>query len=298
MSDLLSNTFKCTWCGVKTDPSALSCSACGADVDVRMVSTNSGWSKLPPRKDMARLQFGTSYCQIEGNYVPVADMNLSADDTVYFAHHVLLWKDYTVEIEVMPMKGGFKRMMAGLPLIMTQARGPGHIAFSRDVPGELIALPIQPGQEIDVREHLFMVGTGAVKYDFFNPNIWIVTGSGDDKETHYPLGYFMDRFSALDKPGLLLLHAAGNVFVRELAKGESVLMKPSALIFKDPSVSFRLHIEQPHDDTNSMWSSWGNRSLWLQVEGPGRVAVSSVYEPTEGEQSTIRSSSGITTKQW
>ena len=26
---------------------------------------------------MARLQFGQSYCQIEGEYVPVADFNLS-----------------------------------------------------------------------------------------------------------------------------------------------------------------------------------------------------------------------------
>jgi len=55
--------------------------------------TESGWSKLPGRKDMAKLQFGDSFCQIEGLYVPVADMNLAAPDSVYFTHHVLLWKD-------------------------------------------------------------------------------------------------------------------------------------------------------------------------------------------------------------
>lgn len=290
-------SYSCVWCGAKTDPSALSCTACGADVDVRSVVSNSGWTKLPPRHDMAKLQFGSSYCQIEGNFVPVADMNLAAADSVYFTHHVLLWKDTNVTVDTMPMKGGFKRLLAGLPLIMTQAQGPGHIAFSRDAPGELIALPLLAGQQIDVREHLFMVGTGAIGYDFFDPKIWFVTGSGDDKETHYPLGYFMDRFTASQTPGLLLLHAAGNVFVRNLDAGQSILIKPSALIFKDPSVSFGLHFEHPHAKYG-LWGRWGNRYLWLRVQGPGRVAVSSVFEPTEGEQEYISSHSGATTHQW
>ena len=47
---------------------------------------------------MARLQFGQSHCQIEGKYVPVADMNLAAGDSVYFTHHVLLWKDPAVTV--------------------------------------------------------------------------------------------------------------------------------------------------------------------------------------------------------
>ena len=49
----------------------------------RGASTPNNWSRdpdglqLPGRKDMAKLQFGNSSCQIEGVYVPVADMNLS-----------------------------------------------------------------------------------------------------------------------------------------------------------------------------------------------------------------------------
>ena len=297
MSESALRSYNCVWCGAKTDPAALSCGSCGADVDVRAVVTRSGWTKLPPRRDMAKLQFGASVCQIEGTFVPVADMNLAAADSVYFAHHVLLWKDGKVGVDVMPMKGGFKRLMAGLPLIMTQAHGPGHIAFSRDAPGELIALPLQPGQEIDVREHLFMVGTGSVKYDFFDPKVWFETGSGDDREMHYPLGFFMDRFRAEQSPGLLLLHAAGNVFVRDLAAGQSILIKPTALIFKDPSVSVGLHFEHPHAKY-SLWGSWGNRYLWLRVTGPGRVAISSVFEPTEGEHESLRSYSAATSRQW
>ena len=54
-----------------------------------------------------------------------------------------------------------------MPLVMTQAQGPGHIAFSRDAPGEMIALPLQPGQAVDVREHFFLVATANVTYDWF-----------------------------------------------------------------------------------------------------------------------------------
>ena len=62
------------------------------------LTTRSGWAQLPGRKDMAKLQFGNSFCQIEGNYVPVADMNLAPGDGVYFSHHVLLWKDSRITI--------------------------------------------------------------------------------------------------------------------------------------------------------------------------------------------------------
>ncbi len=246
---------------------------------------------------MAKLQFGDSFCQIEGKYVPVADVNLAGADSVYFTHHVLLWKDPQVNITTVSLAGGWKRLMAGMPLIMTQAQGPGHIAFSRDAPGEMIALPIQPGQGVDVREHLFMLATNSVAYDWFSTNIYYTTQSGDDKETHYPVGMFMDRFQAPQSPGLLLLHASGNVFVRELAANQPILVKPTALIFKDPTVQMQLHFEHPRTGFN-LWGSWGNRYLWLRLWGPGRVAVESVFDKMEGENRNITGCSPATERHW
>jgi uncharacterized protein (AIM24 family) len=287
----------CPWCGAILKLGESSCSRCGATAGIHAAVTDSGWSKLPGRRDMAKLQFGDSFCQIEGKYVPVADVNLSGSDSVYFAHHVLLWKDPHVNITTMSLAGAWKRMFAGLPLIMTEAHGPGHIAFSRDAPGEMIALPLQPGQEVDVKEHLFMVATGQVAYDWFQTNIWFTTRSGDERETHYPIGMFMDRFQAPQTPGLLLLHAAGNVFVRELAPGQHILVKPTALIFKDPAVQMQLHFEHPRVGFSS-WGSWGNRYLWLRLQGPGRVAVQSVFDKMEGENFTIQSCSAATQRHW
>jgi uncharacterized protein (AIM24 family) len=287
----------CAWCGQASDGTALACTACGAQVDVRDIVSKSGWTELPGRKDMAKLQFGNSFCQVEGTYVPVADMSLAAGERIYFAHHVLLWMDSQVKVSAMSMKGAWKRMLAGMPLIMTQAEGPGHIAFSRDAPGELVALPLQPGQEVDVREHLFLVATQSVTYDWILSNIWFTTKSGDESETHYPLGMFLDRFKAPVAPGLLLLHAAGNVFVRQLAQGQTILVKPTALLFKDPTVHMQLHFERPANSQKS-WRTWGERYLWLRLRGPGRVAVQSAFEPVEDNGRTISSHSGATERQW
>jgi len=235
---------------------------------------------------MAKLHFGGSVCQIEGKYVPVADLKLAPEDSIYFTHHVLLWKDPQVSVTTMGMKGAWKRLMGGLPLVMMQAQGPGHIAFSQDSPGELIPLPLQHGQAIDVREHLFLAATGNVAYDWFQTNIWFQTRNGDETETHYPIGQMMDRFSATGAPGLLLLHAAGNVFVRELTRGQSILIKPTALVFKDPAVRMDLHYEIPGKAFGT-WLSSKSGYLWLRLSGPGRVAIKSVFDRVEGEQNYL-----------
>jgi uncharacterized protein (AIM24 family) len=271
-------------------------------VDVRLARTDSGWTELPPIRDMAKIQFGQSFCQIEGKYVPVADFKLAPGDGVYFTHHLLLWKDEQIQIGNMSLAKGWKRLFAGLPLIMTQASGPGRIAFSKDAAGELIALPLEAGQSIDVREHVFMVATSQLAYDWFQTGIWFVTGTGNDAETHYPIGMFMDRFKAGGSvPGLLLLHGNGNVFVRNLQPGESIVIKPSALLFKDPTVSMNLHLESPGQVYGAYrgWGVWGNRYVWLHLRGPGRVAVQSHFEKMEDRGSYISNSGPLTTKwQW
>ncbi len=297
-----SRQYTCNWCGAVSEGTTLNCPSCGAALDVRLTVTESGWAEAPGRRDMAKIQFGSSSLQIEGALVPVADYNLAAGDSVFFTHHVLLWQEPQVNISVMSLKGGWKRVFAGLPLIMTQAAGPGHIAFSHDAPGELITVPIQPGQAVDVREHIFMVANSHVAYDWFQSNVWFRTQTRDSEghteyETHYPLGMYMDRFSAPQKPGLLLLQAAGNVFVRRLAAGQTILVKPTALIFKDPTVAMALHFERPSTSWTA-WGSWSNRYLWLRLQGPGRVAVQSVFDKIEGEGGNIANWSPATETRW
>ena len=72
--------------------------------------------------------FGGVTYHIEGELVPALHLELS-NTGVYFEHHILLWKDPAVIIALHPMKGAFKRMLAGMPFMLTGAPGPGRIAF-------------------------------------------------------------------------------------------------------------------------------------------------------------------------
>ncbi|MGA2230623.1 MAG: AIM24 family protein [Tepidisphaeraceae bacterium] len=302
MSQAISTTdghhYRCSWCGMPCDAAVAACPSCGSPTDVRAVVSRSGWSELPAIPDMAKLQFGQSTCQIEGAYVPVADFKLAAGDGVYFAHHLLLWKDDAAKISAMSLARAWKRLFAGMPLVMTEATGPGRVAFSKDKPGELVALPLEVGQSVDVREHVFMVATKEVDYDWFDTGIWFRTSDGKESETHYPIGMFMDRFTATSRPGLLLLHGAGNVFVRRIEAGHTILVKPTSLLFKDPTVEMHLHFEHPAGTWRS-WQSWGNRYLWLRLRGPGRVAVQSNYEPMEDPGYDMTGHEpGATRRQW
>jgi uncharacterized protein (AIM24 family) len=291
--------YVCRYCRQPSDASGTSCPNCGAAIDLRAVVSDSGWQEQPPIRDMARIQFGSSTAQIEGTYVPVVDFNLQPPSWIYFSHHTLLWADKAVQMQAMPIAGGWKRMRAGLPLVMMQASGPGHIALSDDHPGEVVAVPLAPGQGIHVLEHRFLCATDGVKYDWQQAGIWFTTGTGDDTEYHYPAGYNVDVFHAPQQPGLLLLHSPGNSFIRDLHPGESICIQPSALLYKDLTVSMNLHLEYPNVGGGMFWSrSYEYRQVWLRLMGPGRVAVQSIFGRPEGSEIITGVAPGTTRHRW
>jgi len=269
--------YVCPYCRLGSDASAPACPNCGAPVDVREVRDNSGWVEQPPIKDQARIQFGRSQCQVSGNYVPVAEMDLAQGDSVYFSHHVLLWTEPGTQLAARQMAKGWDRRRAGMPLVMMEASGPGRIAFSDDDPGEVIAVPLEAGRSIDVVEHHFLVATSAVTYEWIRSGVWFTLGTGSDKEWFHPLGIYMDRFTA-NEHGLLLLHARGNAFIRDLDDGERIYVAAKALVYKDRSVQMNVHLERP-SSPNHHW----RLIQMVRLVGPGRIAIQSKYgfEPEE-----------------
>jgi uncharacterized protein (AIM24 family) len=293
--------YVCPFCSTSGPADGASCVGCGAPIDITRKPTASGWLELPPAANMARIQAGRSSLQIEGTLVPVADFSLADGDSVYFAHHELLWKEPGTQLARMGLAGAWKRMLAGLPVHMLSATGPGRIAFSRDAPGEMLAIPLARGASIEVREHVFMVATSAVTYDYFMPPLWYRTREGDEYETHYPLGMLMDRFTATGGEGLLLVHAHGNAFVRNLARGETVLIKAQALLYKDVSVGMTLHFEYAQRRGFVSWlnAAWNlQRYLWLRLTGPGRIAMQSAYGHHHDPERAVVDSTPASEQYW
>jgi len=101
--------------------------------------------------------------------------------------------------------------------------------------------------------------------------VWFTTRDGDETEWHYPVGQTMDRFAAVGGNGLLLLHAPGNTFIRDLAADERILIQPGALVWKDESVAMFLHFEYPGGDYWYSSARWQAKTTWLALQGPGRV---------------------------
>jgi len=257
--------IQCEWCHTQNLTTSRSCDSCGAPLDVANLVSDSGWREAPRLRDMTEFHFGASTCQLEGSVVPVAELNLAANDKVYFEHHVMLWKDDHVGMSVMPTSGGVKRALAGMPFIITVATGPGRIAFSRDQAGELVVLPLHPGVELDVREHAFLVASTHINYSY-------VRIQGLRNILHGGNGMFMDRFVTTTEPGLLLLHGYGDVFGRTLAAGESILIEPGGFLYKDASVT--MTVEKVQLTTGF----FGGQSIYLaRMAGPGRIGIQSMY---------------------
>jgi uncharacterized protein (AIM24 family) len=97
------------------------------------------------------------------------------------------------------MKGAFKRMVAGMPIFLTEAQGPGEIAFSRNGGGHLFPLHLMPGKALLVREHQLLAATGNLEYTFNRVK-------GVSNTLLGSTGFFVDRFSASHPEGVLWLH--------------------------------------------------------------------------------------------
>jgi uncharacterized protein (AIM24 family) len=237
---------------------------CGAPLDVRDKVSDSGWREAPRLRDMTEFRFSASTCQVEGELVPVAEINLAPQDGVYFEHHILLWKDESVPLSSMQTNGP-RRTLGGMPHIVTVANGPGRIAFSRDAPGELVVLPLLPGMEIDVREHAFVLASHSIQYSF-------IRIKGLANMLHGGNGMFMDRFVTAQYPGLLMLHGFGNVLERTLRPGEKIMVEPGGFLYKDSSVTMNT-VQMPLKT-----GMFGRHSLYLaEMVGPGRVGIQSMY---------------------
>jgi uncharacterized protein (AIM24 family) len=257
--------IQCQWCQGMNEKSALACHTCGAPLDIRNLVSESGWREAPRIRDMTEIHFGSSTCQVEGEVVPVAEINLGPGDSIFFEHHVMLWKNEEVPLSLLQISGGLKRAFAGMPFLISVATGPGRIAFSRDATGELVVLPLHPSMELDVREHAFLLCSHHISYSF-------VRVKGLANILFGGQGMYMDRFVATNTPGLLILHGYGNVFERRLAPGESIMVEPGAFLYKDSTVSMDVEFQK----LGTGFFGGTNMSL-AKMTGPGRVGIQSMY---------------------
>jgi len=310
MTDV-SERIQCKWCRGQSPASATTCERCGAPLDSRNVVTDAGWRQAPKIRDLTTVQVGASTYQLDGTVVPVAEADLGAGESAFFEHHAMLWKDFTVAMTVRDTPGGANRILAGMPFVLSEAHGAGRVSFSRDAPGELIILPIDPGVELDAREHAMLVASGNLSYTYEKvQGLKAILSAGT--------GMYLDRFVAQEATGLLVLHGYGNVLERTLGEGETIQVEPGGFLYKDAAVTMAIstislkpeganaggqavkgiatrgfaalkaarQLSKGGDLGNSLQTAAGaftgsNSMALMLLTGPGRVGIQSMYFPHE-----------------
>ncbi|GAC1364589.1 MAG: hypothetical protein NVSMB44_24200 [Ktedonobacteraceae bacterium] len=249
--------------------------------------SNSVFGNSVPKAELhnpkSPLRIADMTISIDGELVPVVDIMLGNQMPIYFEHHILLWKHPGVQIGFKSMRGLARRLFAGLQVFITEAQGPGNISFSRDSVGQIVALRLQPGQMVEVREHQFLVATGNVDYNFT-----FVQGASNILFSR--TGLFIDQFTAQGGEGMLLLHGYGNVFEKVLAPGEALDIEPGAWLWKDPSVQVQTTtIASSQRSGGGILGAIGNfvagsSFIMNRFIGPGRIGIQSMtYHPPTAE---------------
>lgn len=234
------------------------------------------------------IRVGDLTIAVEGDLVPVANVELGGGQGIYFEQHTLLWKDPHVGIQHRPRKGMARRFFAGVTAFLSEAHGPGNIAVSRESVGQVVALPLGPGESIDVREHQFLLATTTVEYGFAS-----ISGVATAlfTRTNNRAGLFVDRFTGQSESGLVLLHGYGNVFERLLGPGEMLDVEPGAWLWKDTSVRMTV-TSLLGSGRGGMLGALGNAVAGISVTlnrfiGPGHVGIQSMtYVPAEQREAS------------
>lgn len=215
---------------------------------------------------------GVTY-HVRGELVPELQVEVSSQ-AVMFEHHVLLWKETQVNVELRKLHGAIKRKIAGLEFFVTRTSGAGRIAFSRDSAGQCVPIHLRQGEGVDVREHQYLAATDNIDYSFERVKgvqNMLLGGSG----------FFIDKFRASEGDALVWLHGHGNVFLVQLDAGEQIDVEAGSWLYKDPSVS----LEAVTMGLKSGVFGGGGKLTWNRFTGPGRLAIQTMFiAPVEGEE--------------
>jgi uncharacterized protein (AIM24 family) len=208
---------------------------------------------------------GISY-RIEGTLVPSLHMALDGKMGVFFEHHVILWKQPSIDVGILKLEKSFTRAISGLNVFMTRADGTGDIAFSRDTPGQVFALKLAPGEKTYVREHQFLAATANAEYGFERVRGFASMMVGNQ-------GFFVDHFTGGPEGSVVWLHAYGNAFDIVLAEGETIDVEPGSWIYHDPAVTY----EQKLFGLKTGLLGGGGNLIFNRFRGPGRVGLQSGF---------------------
>ena len=214
--------------------------------------------------------------EIQGAPYPVAIINMNSGESVLCQSGAMVWMSPNMKMET--KAGGFgkafSRLVSGESLFQntyTAEGGPGMIAFSSTLPGDVLAIDLKPGQSIVAQKRAFLASAPTVSYEmFFQKKLGAGFFGGE--------GFIMQKFTG---SGMLLLEIDGSTITYDLAPGQSMLIDTGNLAACDATCS--IDIESVPGVKNALLGGAG--LLNTTVTGPGKVWLQTM--PISGMASAL-----------
>lgn len=211
--------------------------------------------------------------KIVGTTMPVLELSMQPNDKVFAESGELSWMSMSIQMQtgtsVGGQQGGFLgalgRAFAGGTFFMTEytaVGGPGLLAFSAKLPGQILPLEIGAGQAYLVHRHGFVCATPGVQFSIgFQQRL----GAGVFGGTGF-------RLQKLTGQGQAWVALNGEVVVYDLQPGNTLRVHPSQVGMFQESVQFNV-VTVP--GIQNMF--FGGSGLFLAaLTGPGRVWLQSM----------------------
>jgi len=237
--------------------------------------------------------------RIQGTTMPVLDVHLDPNESVFSESGELSWMTASIQMTTHTQMGGggglfgvLKRVAGGGSIFMTEYRAvqyPGEVSFATKVPGHIIPVQVGPGQEYLVHRHGFMCATPQVTISVgFQQSLGAGIFGGS--------GFLLQRVAGY---GMAWLELSGELIMKSLAPGETILVHPGHVGAFQSSVGFQVTTVPGirnlifGGDGIFLAVLTGPGNIWLQTLPISRLAHQiGEYLPQSGEARQIGTAAG------
>ena len=204
---------------------------------------------------------------ISGTVMQTVSIDLGRGETVYAQTHAMAWMDDGITMDTHTGGGlfaGLKRAMSGGSLFITEysAVQGGNVAFAPRFPGQILAVPLAPGQSLICRKETFLCAEKSVGLEIaLQQRLGAGFFAGE--------GFILQRVTG---PGTVFLDLSGEVIEKTLGPGQRLRVHAGHIGMQEPTVS--TDIQMVRGFRNALF---GGEGLFLAtLTGPGKIWLQSM----------------------
>lgn len=206
--------------------------------------------------------------QIHGTVMQILDIHLNKGESVFTESGGMAWMKGTIDMDTNTRGGvfsGIGRALAGESLFMTtytSQQDDALVAFAPEVPGKVMALPLQAGESIICQKDAFMCAEDSVTLEMhFRKKLGAGMFGGE--------GFILQKLTG---PGTAFVEIPGEVREYTLGAGEEMKVDPGHIAMFEPTVQYEL--TRVKGLKNIFLSGEG---LFLaSMKGPGKIWLQSM----------------------